>query len=80
MTKLKKIWASIGLTLALLIGGATAAQAYSTYTYATYIGNYTYRVYVQVDYDWWEETFQGKRDYTYLKKTMYCPPGTLCVY
>lgn len=80
MGKIKKIIASIGVTLALLIGGAAAANAYSTYKNAVYVGNYTYEIWVSVDYDWWEETFQGKRDYRYFSHYIYCPPGRICAY
>lgn len=80
MGKIKKIIASIGVTIALLLGGAAAANAYSTYKDAVYVGNYTYNIYVTVDYDWWEEVFQGKRDYRYLSHYIYCPPGRICVY
>ena len=80
MNKIKKTLATVGVTAALLVGGAGAAQAYSTYKDAVYVGNYTYNIYVTVDYDWWEETFQGKRDYRYFSHYMYCPPGRICAY
>lgn len=77
MNKLKKALASAGIALALAVTGGTVAdvatshntskaQAYS-YTQGPekwqwdrsgiYCGVWAY-----VDYNWWEEVFQGKRD------------------
>jgi hypothetical protein len=80
MSRFKKIFASISLTFAILLGGAVAANAYTTYKDAVYVGNYTYAIWVTVDYDWWEETFQGKRDYRFFSHYIYCSPGRICVY
>lgn len=61
-----------------MIGGASlvmapAASAYNVYTtgYTTVcIGPDLWNARIErVDFDWWEETFQGKRDYTRLIPT-----------
>jgi hypothetical protein len=68
MNKFKKALASVGLALALTSGaalaGAPAANAYSDSS-----GHWEYQCYwdtrtwvVWRDYNWWEETFQWKRD------------------
>ena len=79
MSKFKKIIVSIGVALAMMVGGAAAANAATTYRNSVYVGNYTYEIWVTVDYNWWEEVFQGKRDYRYLSHYVYCPPSKFCV-
>jgi hypothetical protein len=67
---MKKIIRTIGLTLALTLGftsiGSAAfaepAHAYSSWYTETIRCDWIDTYYV-VDYNWWEETFQGKRDY-----------------
>lgn len=72
MNKITKALAAVGLALPLAIGtsmvGAQAAEAATSYTYHynKCSGTTLYNYYtVRVDYNWWEETFQGKRDYSY---------------
>jgi hypothetical protein len=68
MNKIKKAVASVGLALALASGaaaaGAPAANAYSDSSgYWSYDCAWKQRSYwVYRNYDWWEETFQWKRD------------------
>lgn len=83
MNKLKKTLASIGLVAALVLGGGVAqvataapAQAY-TDTHWKFVANcmpYPSAWLRWRDYNWWEETFQGKRDgyvfYSYVYR--YC--------
>jgi len=65
---MKKTLASILLALGIVATGAVAANAATTYTYpqTRCIGSnlYRYTIY-RVDYNWYEEVFLGKRDYTY---------------
>lgn len=76
MKKMTKTLATGALALGLALGGnvvgAQAAEAATT-TYKTV--NYSgtcWRV-AYVDYNWWEETFQGKRDSTIRLYTVTCP-------
>lgn len=64
---MKKILTSIVLALSIVTGTAVASQAYAAYTYpqTRCIGKDLYRyTIIRVDYNWWEEVFEGKRDYT----------------
>jgi hypothetical protein len=71
---LKRAAAAAGVTLALALGGAAAAQAATSYTYIAKVNGGPFcGVYQTVDYDWWEETFQGKRDYTRFLYYTACP-------
>jgi hypothetical protein len=79
MKKIKRTLIALGVALTMLVGGAAAANAATTYRNSIYVGNYTYEVWYTVDYNWWEETFQGKRDYRYFSHYLYCPPGRFCV-
>lgn len=65
---MKKILASILLALGIVTGTAVASNAATTYTYpqTRCVGTTLYRYYIyHVDYNWYEEVFLGKRDYTY---------------
>lgn len=59
----KKAIASTILTVGLLTGGAAVANA-ATYgsPFKQYVGFGRCAVFMPVDYNWWEEVFQGKRD------------------
>jgi len=67
MNSIKKRLAGILLVLGMIGGGslvaAPAAQAYNSWYYEVIRCDYIYTYYT-VDYNWWEETFQGKTDYT----------------
>lgn len=66
MKTVYKVLATIALTLGLSFGGSAAfaqpAHAYSSWYTETISCDWIHTYYV-VDYNWWEETFQGKRDY-----------------
>lgn len=68
MNKFKKAIASVGLALAIsggaAVAGAPAAHAYSDSSgHWEYVCAWEYRKWVVWrDYNWWEETFQWKRD------------------
>lgn len=83
---IKKSAAILGLAATLALTGGTAAQVVTAdnskaeaYTrnscYYTYVNNTSYNQMVlscYYDYNWWEETFLGKRDgryYTYVPRT-----------
>ena len=70
MKKVTKALASAALTMGILLGGgAVANAATSGYQYFN-MGDGTCRVYAWTNYNWWEETFQNKRDsYVYLYTT-----------
>jgi hypothetical protein len=73
LNKVQKALASGALALGLALGGSIgAAQAAEAATYRSGIvwnGGQCWAV-TYVDYNWWEETFQGKRDTTiYLYPT-----------
>jgi hypothetical protein len=73
MNKVTKALSSVGLALGLALGGGLgAAQAAEAATYRSgiaWMGGQCWAV-TYVDYNWWEETFQGKRDQTiYLYPT-----------
>lgn len=74
MNKLRLILASVALTLALSFGGGAAfaapAHAYSSWYSTTISCDWVY-TYYNVDYNWWEETFQRKRDYRIYIKSEY---------
>jgi hypothetical protein len=72
---LKKVLAQVGVAAVLAVPmsaavnlvGANAAEALTVYTYpgtkCSGPNLYKYTIY-RYDYNWVEETFQGKRDYT----------------
>lgn len=74
MNKLKKLIASVGVAAAIVVGGGVADVATShntsqaeavTYTHWHFVANcmpYPSAWLRWADYNWWEETFQGKRD------------------
>lgn len=73
MNKLRKAAAGIAVAAAVITGGAAAdvATSHNTSTAeaATYGSPYRVNlgfnhcaVFMYVDYNWWEEVFQGKRD------------------
>ncbi len=70
MQKLKRLVLSIFLALGITastvvvapLAFATPAQAVTTWTWSTIRCDWVY-YYRHYDFDWWEETFQGKRDY-----------------
>lgn len=74
MNKLKQKVASVGLALGILGAGAVvaapSAQAYNSWFSETIRCDYI-DTYYNVDYDWWEEVFQGKRDYRTYVGTRY---------
>lgn len=70
MNKIKRAIVSVGLALSILGGGALiAAPSANAYSYTqgpekwqfdrsgSYCGVWAY-----IDYNWWEEVFQGQRD------------------
>lgn len=70
MKRIKRLVLSLMLAFGITAGTvvvapiafATPAQAYSSWTWETIRCDYVY-VYRHYDFDWWEEVFQGKRDY-----------------
>jgi hypothetical protein len=67
MNKLKRTIAAIGTTAAIITGSALiAAPSANAATYGSpYRVNLGFNhcaVFMYVDYNWWEEVFQGKRD------------------
>lgn len=77
MNKATKVISTACLAVGLALGGnVVAAQAAEAATYSNYIariapGSCELRQYV--NYDWWEETFQGKHDYSYRLYSVTCP-------
>lgn len=67
MNKLTKALATGALALTLALGGnlgaAQAAEAATTRYYISYYNGQCWMT-SYTDYNWWEETFQGKRDQT----------------
>lgn len=65
MNKVKKAITGVGVAAGLLVGGvafaAPANAVTTTYDYYPISANQC-QVWAFVNYDWWEETFQGKRD------------------
>lgn len=61
--RLKKAAAAVALAAGITMAGAGAAQA-ATYgsPYRVNLGFNHCAVFMYVDYNWWEEVFQGKRD------------------
>ena len=74
MNNIKRAVVSGVATVGLLLGMAGAAQAATYRTYTVNHQNGWCTSYTVVNYDWWEETFQGKRDYTYANYTYRCAP------
>lgn len=87
MNKLKKAFASIALVAALVLGGGVAqvstaapAQAYTytqgpvKYQWDWYWNGSRYMcgVWAYIDFNWYEETFQGRRDGWYRLYYAYC--------
>lgn len=70
MNKVKKTVTSALLAVGILFGGASVANAATSgYQYFN-MGDGNCRVYAWTNYNWWEETFQGKKDsYIYLYTT-----------
>lgn len=72
MGKIKKLLISLGLVIGFTLTGAGVANAVTwtqgpvkwqaDYRWDPYAGKYYCGVWAYNDYDWWEETFQGKRD------------------
>jgi hypothetical protein len=63
MNKLKRAAAVAVISLGLVGGSSVAANA-ATYgsPYKQYVGFGRCAVFMPVDYNWWEEVFQGKHD------------------
>ncbi len=76
---MKKMFVSLGMAVVLCTGGlfvtAPAANAYSdTFGYWQYNCQYDTRSWmVWRDYNWWEETFEWKRDGWVRIATQYYP-------
>jgi hypothetical protein len=80
IARLASVLLAIGITFGTVavapVAFATPAHAVNSwYVYKTYC-DWVY-VYIHYDYDWWEETFQGKRDYDayqyrYYQYNWYC--------
>jgi hypothetical protein len=65
MKKLKTIGATLVATFFLITGGAAFATSASAYTEGSCFYTFVPQGKVEMcyrNYDWWEETFQGKRD------------------
>lgn len=77
MNKVTKAASVVGITTALALGGgmvsAQAAEAASYFTQTNFVAPGLCEVRQIVNYDWWEETFQGKRDYSYRLYYTSCP-------
>lgn len=67
MNKVTKALASgtlaLGLALGVNVVGAQAAEAATGYYWPTYYNGQCWETY-HVNYNWWEENIQGKRDYS----------------
>lgn len=76
MKKVTKALAVAGLTLGMVGGTMVGAQAAEAATYRNqinYVAPGLCEVRQYVDYNWWEETFQGKRDTSYRLYYTSCP-------
>ena len=70
MNKLKKAFVTMGVAAALAVGGSAGSAVVSAQPAQAYSGPYAYyqivwgcvHYYAWVDYNWWQEYFEGKRD------------------
>lgn len=76
--EMKKLFRTIALTIALTFGlsfGGGAAFAAPAHAYTSWYSEVIrcdwVDTYYNVNYNWWEETFQGKRDYRMYIGTKY---------
>lgn len=76
MKKILTAVSTLGATLAILVGGAVAANASTTYTYPTNYQNGWCNNRYFVDYNWWEESWMGgsHRDYWFSSASWRCAP------
>jgi len=73
MNKLKRAAASIAVTVAMVAGIPAAANAVTYSSPQKWQTGGTYcPVMMYADYNWWEETFLGKRDGWQLQYYAYC--------
>lgn len=75
--KFKKGIATVGMALGLAVGGSLiAAPASQAVTYGSpykvQIGGTYCPVFMYANYNWWEETFLGKRDGAQFQYYAYC--------